>query len=54
MVRLLMAKPAVTGIFWSHFDDGRPHQYPHAGLVRPDGNPKEAFEVFRNFQHARS
>jgi hypothetical protein len=54
IVRLLMAKPAVTGIFWSHFDDGRPHQYPHAGLVRPDGNPKEAFEVFRNFQHARS
>ena len=54
IVRLLMAKPAVTGIFWSHFDDGRLHQYPHAGLVRPDGRPKEAFEVFRNFQHARS
>jgi len=54
IVRLLMAKPTVTGIFWSHFDDGRAHQYPHAGLVRPDGSPKEAFEVFRNFQQVRS
>jgi hypothetical protein len=54
IVRLLMAKPAVTGIFWSHFDDGRLHQYPHAGLMRPGGAAKQTFEVFRNFQQARS
>ena len=39
-----MAKQAVVGIFWSHFFDGSPHDYPHAGLIRPDGSPKPAFE----------
>ncbi len=41
---VLMAKQAVVGIFWSHFFDGTPHDYPHAGLIRPDGSPKPAFE----------
>jgi hypothetical protein len=41
---VLMAKQAVVGIFWTHFFDGAPHEYPHAGLIRPDGTPKPAFE----------
>jgi hypothetical protein len=36
-VAILMAKPQVTGVFWTHFHDGRPHQFPHAGAVRGDG-----------------
>jgi hypothetical protein len=41
---VLMAKQAVVGVFWTHFFDGAPHEYPHAGLVRPDGTPKPALE----------
>jgi hypothetical protein len=41
---VLMAKQAVVGIFWTHFFDGASHEYPHAGLVRPDGTPKPALE----------
>jgi len=41
---ILMAKQAVVGIFWTHFSDGAPHDYPHAGLLRPDGTPKPAFD----------
>jgi Glycosyl hydrolase family 10 len=41
---VFMAKQAVVGIFLTHFSDGAPHDYPHAGLLRPDGTPKPAFE----------
>ena len=41
---LLMAKPAVAAIFWSHFSDGDKHRFPHAGLLRPDGTAKPALE----------
>jgi Glycosyl hydrolase family 10 len=44
VVPVLMAKQAVVGIFWTHFSDGMPHDYPHAGLLRPDGSAKPAFE----------
>jgi hypothetical protein len=44
VLSVLMAKQAVVGIFWTHFFDGGPHEYPHAGLIRPDGTPKPAFE----------
>jgi hypothetical protein len=47
LVRLLMAKPAVTGVFWTHFHDAQPHQFPHAGLVRPDGTVKPALKALR-------
>jgi hypothetical protein len=41
---LLMAKQAIVGIFWAHFSDQAPHEWPHAGLVGPDGTPKTALE----------
>lgn len=44
VLSVLMAKQAVVGVFWTHFFDGAPHEYPYAGLVRPDGTPKPAFE----------
>ncbi|MEZ6052997.1 MAG: endo-1,4-beta-xylanase [Planctomycetaceae bacterium] len=53
-VPLLMAKPAVTGVYWTHLSDAFPHRFPHAGLVRPDGTPKPAYEALRkqvNFGH---
>ncbi len=43
---LVMAKQAVVGIFWMQLSDGVPHEFPHAGLLRPDGTPKPAFSHF--------
>lgn len=37
---LLMAKPSVVAIFWSHFTDAETHRFPHAGLLGLDGAPK--------------
>jgi hypothetical protein len=45
-VRLLTAKAAVTGIFWSHFHDALPHRFPNAGLVDADGRLKQIASVF--------
>lgn len=39
---LLIAKPAVVGVIWTHFSDAEPHEFPHAGLLRPDQTPKPA------------
>lgn len=32
MVALLLAKPAVRGVFWNQWRDDEPHVFPHAGL----------------------
>jgi hypothetical protein len=48
---LLIAKPGVTGVFWSNFSDAEPHSFPHAGLIRPNGEPKPALE--RIVQHRK-
>src|SRR4029079_281260 len=37
---LLLAKPAVLAVFWNHLSDAQPHRFPHAGLVRADGQAK--------------
>lgn len=50
-VPLLMAKPAVTGVYWTHFSDALPHRFPHAGLLGPDGAPKPAFDAMQRQQH---
>ncbi|MEX0715750.1 MAG: endo-1,4-beta-xylanase [Planctomycetaceae bacterium] len=49
---LLMAKQSVTGIFWSHFSDASPHEFPHSGLVDAAGNPKAALERFAHYRQA--
>lgn len=54
LVRLLMAKPAVTGVFWTQFHDAQPHQFPHAGLIRPNGTPKPALGILRQPQPEKS
>lgn len=45
-VRLLTAKAAVTGIFWSHLNDALPHRFPNAGLVDDKGRVKRVASVF--------
>lgn len=48
---LLLAKPAVAGVDWCHFSDGERYEFPHAGLLRPDGTPKPALESLLQFRH---
>lgn len=47
---LLMAKPSVVGISWSHFSDASSHRFPHAGLLRPDESPKPALESIARYR----
>jgi hypothetical protein len=50
-VPMLMAKQSVAGIFWSHAGDAAPHDYPNAGLLRPDGSPKPALDRLIRYRH---
>ena len=51
-VPLLMAKQAVTGIFWTHLTDAAPHEFPNAGLINQSGQPKRALQSL--MQHAQN
>lgn len=55
MFELLVAKPRVAGIFLPHFSDAAPHEFPHAGLLRPDGGSKAAVEriIMQRHGHRR-
>lgn len=53
-VPMIAAKPAVTGVFLSSFGDSLAHRYPHAGVLRPDGTPKPALEVFQSRRNVNS
>ncbi len=44
VIPLLMAKPAVTGVFLRQFSDEVPHRFPHAGILDSSGNPKQINE----------
>jgi len=48
---LLMAKEAVVGIYWTHYSDAAAHDFPHAGLIRPDGTPKAALNQFIEYRN---
>lgn len=41
---LLLAKPSVVAVFWTHFTDAHAHRFPHAGLLRPDNTRKLALD----------
>jgi hypothetical protein len=52
---LVLCKPYVQAVHWTHFSDAEPHQFPYCGLLDAAGNPKPAFAKFcelRN-QHVR-
>lgn len=40
VVRLLLTKPAVHGIIWNQWSDAQEHEFPHSGLIDPNGNAK--------------
>lgn len=41
---LLIAKPAVTGVFWNHLSDAAAHIFPNAGLIDATGKVKPALQ----------
>jgi len=47
---VLLAKPTVAGVSWCHFSDADPHDFPHAGLLQPDGAAKPALERLLEFR----
>ena len=49
-VALAVAKPFVRSVTWRQATDASPHLYPHAGLFRPDGSAKPAFDWLKKFR----
>lgn len=50
LLPLLMAKPAVAGVFWSQWSDVVSHELPRAGILREDGAAKPLLDRIRNFE----
>ena len=46
---LLLAKPAVTGVYWSQFRDQDACRFPHSGLVNQDGKAKPALDTVTKY-----
>jgi hypothetical protein len=44
---MLLAKPAVTAVFWAHLSDRVPHRFPNGGLLDGQGQPKPGFDRVR-------
>ena len=53
-VGMIMAKPQVTGVFWSHFHDGHPHRFPHAGAIDSGGEAKPILDALAGRQTNRT
>ena len=44
---LALCKPFVQAVQWVHLSDAQPHQFPHAGLLDADNQPRPAFDRLR-------
>jgi len=44
-VPLMLAKPGIQAVVWNQFEDGQPHEFPHAGLLTPQGQAKPALRA---------
>lgn len=53
LIEVLVAKPRVVGVFFPHFSDGLPHEFPHAGLLRADQSAKPVTERIKARQTHR-
>jgi len=49
-VPLILAKPGIQGLVWNQFDDAQPHDFPHAGLVGPQGQAKPALRTLASLR----
>lgn len=46
---LLLAKPAVTGVYWSRFRDQDARRFPHSGLINSKGQAKPALQTISKY-----
>jgi hypothetical protein len=44
---LVLCKPYVSGLHWSHWSDAQSHLFAHCGLIDAEGRPKPALEKLR-------
>jgi hypothetical protein len=49
---LVLCKPYVSGLHWSHWSDAEPHLFPHSGLVDAAGALKPALARLRTLRQA--
>lgn len=47
---VLMSKPSVMAVSWSHLSDGVAHRFPNSGLLYADGSPKPVVSEFHQLQ----
>jgi len=47
---LVLCKPYVQGVQWTHFRDAEPHQFPHCGLADRRDNLKPALQKIRELR----
>ncbi len=47
---LVLCKPAVHAVLWTHFSDAEAHQFPHCGLLDSQGNPRPALARLRELR----
>jgi hypothetical protein len=47
---LVLCKPYVQGVQWTHFRDAEPHQFPHCGVVDSRDQPKPALQKLRELR----
>ncbi|MFO7907356.1 MAG: hypothetical protein R6U98_32205 [Pirellulaceae bacterium] len=40
IIRLMLSKPALRAVIWNQWSDKAPHEFPHSGLLDPQGAPK--------------
>jgi hypothetical protein len=45
LLRLLLAKQFVQGIFWDSWDDRLPHQLPNAGIINSSGAKRPLADI---------
>jgi hypothetical protein len=51
-VPLILAKPGVQAVVWNQFEDAQPHEFPHAGLLTPQGQAKPALRTLASLRAA--
>jgi hypothetical protein len=49
---MALCKPSVQGVFWTHFSDAEPHQFPHAGLLDARTALKPVVQRLRGLREA--
>lgn len=50
VIRLVLTNPAVLAVIWNQWSDADPHEFPHSGLLDPQGRPKPLLDTFASIR----